>query len=101
MPAGLLTTARSGVFIENIERDGFCLDARRSLIRNFDRDDFARSDMMGSLARSAIDLDAAFVHQRLDARTAECRKLGDEKNIEALAGFFGSDDEFHAWASVN
>jgi hypothetical protein len=98
---GFVHDGEVGVFIQDIEGDGFGFDAGGLLLRDFKRHDFAGLDVMGRFAGSAVDFDVALVHQQLDARTAECRKLRDEKNIEALTGFFGSDDEFHAWASVN
>ena len=83
------------VLVENIERDGFGFDAGRQLLGDLDGHDFVRLDAMRGLARDSVNLHAAFVHERLNARAAQRRELRDEEEVESLAGVFGSDDEFH------
>ncbi len=92
---GLVDDGDVFVLVENIERNGFGFDAGRQLIGDLDGHDFVRLDAMRGLARDAVNLHAAFVHERLNARTAQRRELRDEKEVESLAGVFGSDDEFH------
>jgi len=83
------------VFVENVERNGFRLDTRSQFVWELDGNGFTGLDMMRRLARRSVNLYAAFVHQRFNARAAQRGELRDEEHVESLGGVFGGDNEFH------
>ena len=81
------------IFVDQIERNILSLDSCRKGGRNIYDNRRALLDLVRGLHRGAVDEDASFVHEFLDAGAADLGEFQGEKTIEAGASLLGRDDK--------
>jgi hypothetical protein len=82
-----------GIFVENVEGDGFWLSAKRRARLCVNGDAFAAAEFLRGFGRASVDEDEAGFDQLLDACAAEVGELRGKIAVETLARFVSGDDK--------